>query len=278
MIGQQGTGGGGDVLSGIENLMGGAYDDQLTGDAGDNVLSGNAGNDILIGGLGNDQLYGGAGIDTASYAGAASGVTINLALTVAQNTEGAGSDSFLLIENVTGSGFDDMITGTAQTNSIVGGKGNDIIDAGSSNDSVDGGYGDDILKGAGGDDVLMGNVGADTITGGAGADTLTGGAQADRFVYAALSDSAVAASDRITDLAAGDILDLSAIDANGTLADNQAFVKAASFTHTAGQFTLTYDGGANTTTALFDTNGDANADMAILFTGDVTALTGTWIL
>ena len=34
----------------------------------------------------------------------------------------------------------------------------------------------------------------------------------------------------------------------------------------------------NTTTALFDTNGDAAADMTILFTGNVTALTGTWVL
>jgi len=269
---------GSDTLSGIENLTGGAYDDQLTGDAGNNILIGNAGNDLLVGGAGDDTLNGGAGSDTANYANAAAGVTISLALTTAQNTGGAGTDTFLSIENVTGSAYDDVITGSAQANVINGGNGNDTIDAGSSNDVVDGGYGNDTLEGAGGDDILIGNVGADTITGGAGADTLTGGAQADRFVYAALSDSTLAASDRITDLAAGDILDLSAIDANSTLAGNQAFVKAAAFTHVAGQFTLAYDAGTNTTTALFDTNGDANADMAILFTGDVTALTASWAL
>ena len=208
---------GSDTLSGIENLTGGAYDDQLTGDADNNVLTGNAGNDLLVGGLGDDTLNGGAGIDTASYANAAAGVTISLALTTAQDTGGAGIDTFLSIENVTGSAYDDVITGSAQVNVINGGTGNDTIDAGSSNDTVDGGYGNDLLKGAGGDDILIGNVGADTLTGGAGADTLTGGTQNDRFVYTALGDSTVAAADRITDFAKGDILDVSAIDASTKL-------------------------------------------------------------
>ncbi len=65
---------------------------------------------------------------------------------------------------------------------------------------------------------------------------------------------------------------------NSKVAGNQAFVHADAFTHTAGEFTLAYDAGTNTTTAMFDTNGDANADMAILFTGNVTALTSTWVL
>jgi Ca2+-binding RTX toxin-like protein len=269
---------GSDTLAGIENLTGGAYDDQLTGDAGTNILTGNAGNDLLNGGLGNDTLNGGAGIDTASYATATSGVTINLALTTAQDTHGAGIDTFLSIENLTGSAYDDIITGSAQANIIFGGNGNDIIDAGSSNDNVDGGYGNDILKGAGGDDILIGGVGTDTLTGGAGADTLTGGTQNDSFVFTTLTDSAPATADRITDLASGDKVDVSAIDANSTLGGNQAFHIASAFTHSAGEYTLAYDAGTNTTTALFDTDGDATANMAILFTGDVTALTSAWLL
>ncbi|WP_157218723.1 calcium-binding protein [Flavisphingomonas formosensis] len=267
-----------DTLSGIENLTGGAYDDQLTGDNGNNVLVGNAGNDTLIGGLGDDTLNGGAGSDTASYVGAASGVTISLAVTTAQDTHGAGIDTLLSIENVTGSAYDDVITGSAQVNILYGGNGNDTIDAGSSNDTVDGGYGNDVLKGAAGDDILTGGVGLDTLTGGAGADTLTGGTQNDTFVYLAVGDSTLAATDRITDFAKGDILDVSAIDANTKVAGDQAFVLASAFTHTAGEFTLTYDAGTNTTTALFDTNGDAAADMAILFTGNVTTSTSTWLL
>ncbi|WP_157220649.1 calcium-binding protein [Flavisphingomonas formosensis] len=267
-----------DTLAGIENLIGGAYDDQLTGDEGNNMLTGNAGNDSLKGGLGDDVLNGGAGVDTASYAGTSSGVTIDLSLTAAQDTHGAGVDTLLFVENVTGSDYDDVLTGSAQVNVMLGGKGNDIIDAGSSSDTVDGGYGNDILKGAAGDDILVGGVGSDTLIGGGGADTLTGGTQGDRFVYASAGESTVDAADRITDFAKGDSLDLSAIDADTTVAGDQAFHLAPAFTSTAGEYMLSYDAGTNTTTALFDTNGDANADMAILFTGDVTALTGSWVL
>lgn len=53
---RQGVGGEaeGDVLAGIENLIGSAYADTLIGDAGANRLDGGAGNDMLIGGAGND--------------------------------------------------------------------------------------------------------------------------------------------------------------------------------------------------------------------------------
>ncbi len=64
----------GDTLTAIENLTGSNFDDTLEGNAGTNVLSG------------------GAGIDTASYANATAGVTVNLATTTAQTTGGAGSD------------------------------------------------------------------------------------------------------------------------------------------------------------------------------------------
>ena len=104
------------------------------------------------------------------------------------------------------------------------------------------------------------------------------GVQTCALPISALGDSAPATPDRITDFASGDRLDVSAIDANSTLGGDQAFHFAAAFTHAAGEYTLAYDVGTNTTTALFDTNGDAVANMAILFTGDVTALTGTWML
>lgn len=44
----------GDVLVGIENIIGSAYDDVLIGDDGNNVLIGGAGDDVLIGGDGDD--------------------------------------------------------------------------------------------------------------------------------------------------------------------------------------------------------------------------------
>jgi Ca2+-binding RTX toxin-like protein len=205
-------------------------------------------------------------------------VTVNLALTTAQNTGGGGVDTFLSIENVTGSSFDDVLTGSSQVNALSGGNGNDLIDGGSSNDSIDGGSGNDSLKGSAGDDILTGGAGIDTLNGGGNADTLTGGTQNDIFQFTALGDSAPVTADRITDFAAGDKLDVSAIDANSSVGGDQAFHFAAAFTHVAGEYTLAYDAGTNTTTVLFDTNGDAVANMTILFTGDVTALTGSWML
>ncbi len=53
----------GDRLSGIENLVGSAFADQLRGDGNANRLSGGAGDDLLAGGRGNDTLVAGAGID-----------------------------------------------------------------------------------------------------------------------------------------------------------------------------------------------------------------------
>ncbi|EPX82425.1 calcium-binding protein [Salipiger mucosus] len=63
----------GDTFAGIENVMGGAFADNLRGDAGTNVLEGGgvsdrlygrAGDDVLMGGTGADALYGNLGADT----------------------------------------------------------------------------------------------------------------------------------------------------------------------------------------------------------------------
>ncbi|WP_253257041.1 calcium-binding protein [Microcystis aeruginosa] len=62
----QNTGEGIDVLSGIENLVGGDGDDSLTGNAGNNRLDGGTGNDTLLGQQGADLLDGGTGADSLS--------------------------------------------------------------------------------------------------------------------------------------------------------------------------------------------------------------------
>ncbi|GAA4018580.1 beta strand repeat-containing protein [Actimicrobium antarcticum] len=136
----------GDILSGIENLTGSAFDDTLTGDAAANVLDGGAGNDVLIGGAGADTLIGGAGIDTASYATSAAGVTVNLGLLTAQVSAGDASGDILSgIENLTGSAFADTLTGDINDNVIDGGAGNDIV------------------VGSGGHDTLIGGTGVNTL-------------------------------------------------------------------------------------------------------------------
>ena len=101
-------------LVSIEGVIGSNLDDTLTGDAGNNVLGGLDGDDLLNGGAGDDILVGGDGNDTASYADAASAVTVSLAIAAAQNTGGAGTDTLIAIENLTGSNFNDTLTGNAR--------------------------------------------------------------------------------------------------------------------------------------------------------------------
>ncbi len=146
-------GAGTDTLTAIENLIGSASSDVLTGNAANNFfmggsgndkLSGDAGNDTLDGGIGNDSLTGGAGIDTASYASAQAAITVNLGLTTAQNTVGAGIDTLTTIENLTGSDAGDTLTGSTLANRINGGLGNDTITGGAGIDSLDGGAGSDV--------------------------------------------------------------------------------------------------------------------------------------
>ncbi|WPN33131.1 Ig-like domain-containing protein [Pseudomonas sp. P5_109] len=150
-----GTSGDDVLVAGTGNniINAGGGNDVLTAGSGNNELHGDAGNDLLYSGPGNDLLDGGTGIDTASYAHATAGVTVNLSLLGGQNTLGAGTDTLTGIENLTGSNFNDTLTGDNNNNVINGGLGNDI------------------LNGGGGDDLLIGGLGNNTLSGGAGADT-----------------------------------------------------------------------------------------------------------
>jgi hypothetical protein len=62
----------GDLLAGIENLIGSSSGDKLTGDGfinridcglGNDTVFGGGGGDVLLGGLGGDTVYGGTGVD-----------------------------------------------------------------------------------------------------------------------------------------------------------------------------------------------------------------------
>ncbi|MDD5161045.1 MAG: M10 family metallopeptidase [Sulfuricurvum sp.] len=147
----------------IENATGGSGADILIGNNVNNTLTGNEGNDTLDGGDGNDTLYGGAGNDTMdgglgndnlSYAGTTSGITINLALTTAQATGGAGTDTIINFENIIGSSYNDTLTGNNGNNMLNGGIGNDTLNGGDGNDIIDGGLGNDTLNGGTGIDTV----------------------------------------------------------------------------------------------------------------------------
>src|SRR4029077_15109595 len=106
------------------------------------------------GGSGNDSMDGGAaGSDTASYqTGATAGVTVSLAIAAAQNTIGAGVDTLVNFENLTGSNFNDTLSGNSVANILNGGAGNDALIGAAGNDSLIGGIGNDTLIGGAGND------------------------------------------------------------------------------------------------------------------------------
>ncbi|AUR12489.1 RTX toxin [Phaeobacter inhibens] len=122
-----------DIIVDVENAVGSLHDDHLIGTNGENTLSGGAGDDVLSGSGGADLLDGGAGSDTADYANATRGVKLNM---TNGKTEG---DTYVSIENLSGSGFNDRMKGDAADNVLTGQGGNDT------------------LRGAAGDDILLGD-------------------------------------------------------------------------------------------------------------------------
>ena len=149
---------------GPDMLTGTDGPDLMDGKGGDDTLDGLASDDSLMGGPGADALDGGPGTDTADYTGSDAGVTVSLDDGTATGGHAQG-DTFVNIENLTGSAHDDTLTGDASGNIIRGGPG------------------DDQLYGLGGDDELYGLAGNDLLEGGAGADALDGGGGMDTAGY-----------------------------------------------------------------------------------------------
>ncbi|MBI5279939.1 MAG: hypothetical protein HY854_26145 [Burkholderiales bacterium] len=196
--------GGNDTLrggDGNDTLDGGLGRDALYGDDGMDSLYGGAREDTLYGGDGRDLLDGGASSDTASYAGMSQGVVADFQATQ-NNTNSARGDTYVSIEN---------LTGTSHNDTLSGNRGGNVIDGGD------------------GDDVLWGRLGRDTLTGGAGNDVF-------RF------NSSSEGGDQVTDFAAGDRVALKAsafgLDA---LVDGQNFVGGAGAAATAAVATVLFD-------------------------------------
>ncbi|MBZ6078782.1 M10 family metallopeptidase C-terminal domain-containing protein [Microvirga puerhi] len=197
-------------------------------------------------GTGWSAIWDAGGNDTISAVGSRAGVTIDLrAATLQANDPHAGgyiseqngvSGGFtiakgVVIENATGSSYDDILIGNSATNVLNGGAGNDIyyvdspsdvvIDSGGvdtvyatfdfSNPAIENVYvngvlktgtapvvnGFQILKGGTKSDVLVGRAGSDKIYGGLGKDVMTGGAGKDIFVFN--TKPSKANMDKITD-------------------------------------------------------------------------------
>ncbi|KLK92443.1 protease [Microvirga vignae] len=227
------------------SLSGGAGDDTRSGGAGNDTLDGKGGNDklygkdgadVLTGGVGRDYLDGGTGTDTAGYATAMKGLVADL-MSASNNTRDAYGDTYVSIENLTGSNYADSLRGNDAANVIRGGAGNDY------------------LYGRGGNDVLRGGAGVDMLSGGAGADV---------FDFDSIKDSLPGMRDTIKDFVRGfDHIDLRTIDANVAAAGDQAFVfiDGKPFTGQAGQLKI----GSGVLSG--DVNGDKMADFQINVSG-----------
>lgn len=163
----QNTGGDGtDQLTGIERVGGSSGGDTLIGNNGPNLLQGRGGHDVLTGGGGTDELDGGTGADTAGYATAGSGVTVDLAKEE-QDTKGAGIDTLLALEHLTGSPFGDLLRGDGANNTLEGGAGTDQLFGFGGADAlrVRDGEGDAADCGAGTDSVQTDAPGVDALSG-----------------------------------------------------------------------------------------------------------------
>ena len=131
------------------------------------AVTGNDLDNLIAAGVSDDSIDGGAGVDTVSYAGADTGVNVNLSIDGPQQT-GYGLDTLTNIENLVGSRSNDVLTGDEGSN------------------------------------VLRGNAGDDTLNGGAGRDVLIGGEGSDLFVFS--DELSNPDADRIRDFELGDLI------------------------------------------------------------------------
>jgi Ca2+-binding RTX toxin-like protein len=204
-----------DTLTGIERLqfMNGVYEN--------GVFTPFSLDDIFIGTSAVEVFDGGSGFDTVNYSSSSSSVNIDLASASSATGGYAQGDTFISIESLIGSDYNDQLRGNAANEVFYGGAGNDTLKG------LDG---NDILFGDAGVDALEGNNGNDTLYGGIGADSLKGGAGVDTFAYLSTSEL----GDTILDfnVGAGEKIDLTAILQNvagfvGTQAFTAGYLRAA---------------------------------------------------
>jgi len=137
----------------IENVIGGSGNDVLWGNDASNIIDqvlgggtarGFGGQDRMIAGNGAEQFDGGDGLDTIDYSRSTAGVDVVF------GKVGGGwgnGDSFVDVEKIIGTAFDDSMAMDGADNLLEGHGGNDVLNGGGGIDGLYGGAGDDILTG-----------------------------------------------------------------------------------------------------------------------------------
>ncbi|MCB5188831.1 hypothetical protein LG200_12545 [Methylobacillus caricis] len=131
--------------AGNDTINGGAGNDTIDSGGGDNILNGGSGNDRIISRDGSNTIDGGTGTDTVEYATSHS-VYVDLRNEETRDlTNNNLKDTLANIENIIGSGGDDLLIGDQNANRIEGGAGNDTIEGIANTGTV----GDTLIGGTG---------------------------------------------------------------------------------------------------------------------------------
>ena len=270
----------GDHLFNIEAVTGSTHDDRLVGGDSDDVLNGLDGADILKGGGGADKLFGGNGTDTLQ--GGAGRDTLDGG-SGADTMSGGNDDDIYIVDNagdVVIEGFHEGVSDhvrTSVTYTLTAGSEIEVLE------TVDR-FATTALDLVGNEsaNIIVGNDGNNVIVGGLGRDTLLGFGGADVFVWTSIAETGVSGTEFVDvvggdfDPLVGDLLAFNPIDADETVAGDQAFTFIGSGPFTApGQISTVTDG--IDTFILLNTDGDAVQEATIRVLG-VHAVDATWFV
>lgn len=232
---------------------------RVTGSAADEMLVATYrhGKNVLVGGRGNDTyvVY-----DKATIIERAGGGSDHVIVDDAP----AGS-IFRLPANVEMARTSASVVGNGLANKLFGTDSGGLLNGLGGNDAIDATRGDDTLYGGNGRDNLNGGSGDDLLGGGRGKDVLRGGEGNDLFAFHTTAFSTPADSDVIERFdapgaAAGDRINLKAIDAKTGLPGDQAFKFESAAT--GGVRVIESDG--TTSVVLANTDADAAMELRIV--------------
>ncbi|CAN7756272.1 VCBS domain-containing protein [Bradyrhizobium sp. LjRoot220] len=182
-----------DTLQSIEAIQGTHFADTFNATGYGLAGALNVGNNFSFNqfeGLGGNDTITGNGNTRLGYFNATAGVTVVFTGSgsgTAVGNASVGTDTFTLVNSITGSGHGDSITGDGTNNAFDGGAGDDTINGGGGSDTITGGAGNDTIEGGSGFadmavytgarnlyTINLTGAGVGSVSGPDGSDTFTG--------------------------------------------------------------------------------------------------------